>query len=290
MNKEKGIIFIAAGHPNYGRLAYNLAITIKAASSIPITVVRTDRSLSHLSERQLQLFDQIIDLPADVPIGCGAKLWANKLSPYKKTLLLDADMLWLPKLTPEDMFNSLENIPFTAISEGYWSYDGAGNDINPKYFFWAAPEEIAKVYPIKSNKLYQWRSEVMYFEKGELVNKLFATARKVFLSPGLTSIQKYATGVADELGINVACAVHDIHPHEYKWSPSYWHMINGGHIPDFSKLYANHYLVSFGSNVATGNSKDLYNRLVKAACYKLGLQHVFSLQSKRDYLPERNKI
>lgn len=284
----KGILIFATGHPYYGRLAFNLAASIKSVEDWPISVVYSDASLSHLSERQLALFENKIELPTGIPKGCGSKLWANELTPYKETLVLDADMMWLPIHKPSELFNEMYDVEFTAITEGFYDYKEGSHDINPIYFFWCDPSEVKDKYKVTADKMYQWRSEVMYFKKS--AGKIFKTAQKVFNRPNLDTIKLYATGVADELGINVAAAVHGVDPHKYKWNPSFWHMMNRGIIPDFSTLYENHYLASFGSNTASGNSKKLYDRLARAACYKLGLQHVFPLQSKRDYLPERRKM
>jgi hypothetical protein len=282
----KGIFICAVGHPYYGKMAYNLAVSIKAVESIPVTVVYTNQSMSHLSQAQLAIFDHRVKLPEGVPVGCGSKLWAYDLSPYNETLLLDADMLWLPKRKPSELFDELSEVKFTSITEGYWTEND--KDINERYFFWADPKEIAEVY--KVDKVYQWRSETIYFKKDPVVKKVFKTAQKVFLNSKLKSEAVYATGTADELGINVATAVHNIHPHEYKWKPAYWHLLNKGHYPEFSALYSNYYLASFGANVASGESRKFSDRIMKAACYKLGSRHVFPLLSKRGIIPERMKM
>lgn len=278
----KGIVIVAVGHPYYGRMAYNLCLSIKNVEDFPVTVIQSQNSLAHLSFDQKQVFDNVINLPADAPIGCGAKLWADLVSPYEKTLVLDADMLWLPNKKPSDLFETLD-CDFTSITEGYHP-----DNLHPKYFLWAIPEEIKEKYPIKSEKLYQWRSEVMYFTKAAA--PIFDIARGVFLKPNLNSEQKYAGGTADELGLVVACGMLDIHPHLYKWMPAYWHLMNGGEIPDFSYLYNNYYLASFGANYASSNSKKLYDRLMRVTCYNRGTQHVFPLVSKKDFLPERAKM
>lgn len=285
---SKGIIIVAVGHPYYSRLAYNLALTIKAVEKdFPIAVVQSRMSMEHLSATQKQIFDHIIDLPDDAPIGCGSKLWAYQLSPFKETLLLDADMVWLPKKSPSELFNEVKDVDFTGITEGYWTKEES--DINARYFFWAKPEEIAKVYKT-DNKIYQWRSEVVYFKKNALISKFFKLAQKVFLKPGLSTIGYYAQGVADELGFNVSAAVHNIHPHVYKWQVSYWDRMNGMRMPPFDQMYSCYYLASFGSKDTTGEAKKFYDRIVKAACFKLGIQHIFPLYSKREYLPERQKM
>jgi hypothetical protein len=282
----KGVLIFALGHPYYGKLAYNLAVSMKAIGPVQIAVVHTDRSLSHLGDTQQAIFDIKIPLPDNIPTGCGAKLWGYKLSPFDVTLQLDADMLWLPGKTPEALFKELEDVEFTSITEGYWT--DTQQDANPQYFFWADPVEIAEVYKVQ--KVYQWRTEVLWWKRTETVQQLFDLAQDVYLESGLKSEAVYATGTADELGLNVSAAVHDVHPHIYKWTPAYWHLLHKGTYPEFAALYANYYLASFGSNIASGTAKKFYDRIMKSACNKMGLQYLFPLQSKREILPERKKM
>lgn len=282
----RGITIFATGHPYYGKLAYNLALSIKAIEDFPICIVYTSQAISHLSEDQKLAIDLFIPLPENVPAGCGCKLWGYDISPFKETLLLDADMLWLPQRKPSDLFNELKDVEFTSITEGYWTAEK--KDVNPLYFFWADPVEIASVY--KVDMVYQWRSETMFFKKTEHIEDMFKTAQRVFINSGLKSEAKYATGTADELGLNVAAAVHDVHPHLYKWKPAYWHLLNKGAYPEFAALYSNYYLASFGSNIASTISRQFYDRIMKAACHKLGRAYVFPLISKRGTIPERMKM
>lgn len=168
MLNKTGILIFACGHPFYGRMAYNLAVTIKAVEpDIPIAVVKTETSLCHLGPSQKNVFDFLIDCPPEVPVGCGCKLWAYDLSPFEETLLLDADMLWLPKRSPYTLIGQLpEDVEFTGITEGYHDYtENQSHDVNKNYFFWADCNEIKTKYKIKAEKIYQWRSEVLFFRK-----------------------------------------------------------------------------------------------------------------------------
>ncbi|MBA3830080.1 MAG: hypothetical protein H0X33_14155 [Taibaiella sp.] len=279
----KGIVIVAVGHAQYGRMAYNLALSIKAVEDISICVVKSDFSLAHLSIKQLEIFDHVVDLPGDAPIGCGAKLWANLVTPYDCTLVLDADMLWLPERPPSELFDELKDAPFTAITEGYHP-----DNLHEKYFLWADPDEIKSKYDIKSEKLYQWRSEVMYFKKG--MDSFFELTRQIYIAPGLSTEKLYGNTTADELALVIACGMLDIHPHEYKWIPAYWYLMNGGRIPEITEIYGRFYLASFGANQASGDAIKLYDKIMKIACYKKGLPHVFPLISKKSYLPERAKM
>lgn len=285
----KGILIIINGHPQYGRLAYNLCMSIKAAENFPVAVAGDQRAISHLSDNQKYLFDEIIELPEGLPVSSGVKLWANELTPFEETLVLDADMLWLPYKKPSELFEEVKEVDFTAITEGYYSVESDTHEIHPMYFFWADPKEIIEKFGITKGKIYQWRSEVMYFKKTDKVQEFFALARDIYENPKLSTLKKYAEGVPDELGVNVSAAVHDIHPHVYKWMPSYWNKMFNNQIPAYPQLYDKYYLMSFGSNTASTVVKKFYDRIMKAAAYKLGLQHLFTLQSKRDYLPERIK-
>lgn len=293
-NIDKGILIFATRHTQYGRLAYNLALSIKAAEGekIPVAVVYTEGSLKHLSEEQLQVFDYRILLPEGAPDVCGCKLWADLITPFEKTLLLDADMLWLPKRTPEDMFRELDGVEFTSVTEGYHiAHAPEGHQHNARYFFWADPVEIQNVYNLpEGRRIYQYRSETMYFILTDAVKKFFDDARKAYFNPNLQTRKYYGAGVPDELAVNISAAVNDMHPHVQLWQPAYWHMLHNGGYGDVQAIYARYYLATFGSNMANNNSRDFYDKLMKAYCYRMGVRHIFPLQNKRDYIPERHKI
>ena len=277
---EKGILIFALGHPYYGRYAYNLAITLKAIEKVNIAVVHDSTSLSHLDDSQKSVFDTLI--PCDLKPGCGAKLHAYELSPFEKTLLLDADMLWLPVHSPSELFNELNGIEFTGITEG------STDNPSSHYFFWAQIEEIRSKYEI-TGCVHQWRTEVIYFERSEKVESVFKDAVSIHDNHGLSSVKEFAEGIPDELSINIAAAKHGVNPHKPNWQPSYWPQLYKNLIPNVSTLYRDFYLLSAGGNLNTENVKQLYNTIVKAQAPKIGHTHCFPLQSKYSFLKERRK-
>lgn len=277
---ETGVIIFALGHPYYGRYAYNLAITIKAVENIPIAIVHDDTSLGHLSEDQTGIFDHRI--LSDLKPGCASKLHAYELSPFERTLLLDADMAWLPKRKPSDLFDQLNGIEFTGITEG--------STTNPSghYFFWAEVQDIRDTYNI-DGVIHQWRTEVLYFERSEKCAAMFSGAIEIYKDHKLSKVKTFAEGVPDELAINISAAVHDVHPHVPNWSPSYWAQLHSNELPELNQLYTNYYTLSIGGNHTSENVKRVYNNIVKAQGMKLGLGFSFSAQSKHQFLPERRK-
>lgn len=274
----KGITLVAVGHPFYGKWAYNLAVSIKAVEDFPIALLYTDKALSHLSAEQLNIFDKFVSLPTDTPAATSAKLLAGELSPWEETLILDVDMVWMPEHKPSDLFELLKGVTFTAISEG--------NEAEPakNYFFWASVDEIRSVYTLKV-PLTQWRTEVVYFNKEG--SKVFTRALEIVKNPGLTTILQHATTTPDELGVNIAAAEMGITPHQFKWQPSYWPAMHNNFIPAFADLYRDYYLLSMGSNFVSDAVKKIYNSLMGAYCNKLGVQHLFEMVPKRNFLPQR---
>lgn len=280
--KTKGIILIASGAPFYGRMAYNFAVSVKAVEDIPITVLHNGTGLSHLSERQRGIFDQVVQIPTE---SFAAKLSLADYSPYDCTLYCDADMLWMPKRKPAELFKELEGLVFTSITEGFYDYPSDVDYGNKMYHYWADPMEAKTLWGL-TGKFYQWRSEVMYFEKG--AKEMFDLAKQVYAAPRVT-VKQFAGHVPDELALNIACSVLNIEPHEFKWTPAYWHRLHGEgrNLPAIMDKY---YLLSVGGNFATGTMKICYNNVCKAAHHKLGLQYLFTLQSKKAVMPDRVKM
>lgn len=277
---EQGILIFALGHPYYGRYAFNLAISIKAVEDIPIAIVHDKSSLSHLDDYQKAIFDH--QILSELKPGCAAKLHAYDLSPFERTILLDADMLWLPKHKPSELFEELKGNEFTGITEG------STDNPSSHYFFWAEIGEIRDKYQIEG-VIHQWRTEVMYFERSEKVEKMFAEAITIHSDHGLSKVKEFANGVPDELSINISAGKYGLSPHKERWQPSYWPQLFQQKIPEAGTLYREYYLLSVGGNMNTENTKRLYNTIVKAQAPKVGLSHCFPLQSKHSFLPERRK-
>lgn len=273
---KKGIIIVATGHPNYGNMAYNLACSIKSVEDFDIAIIHEGAALNHLSEEQKKVFTKIILLPENYRVGFGTKLHLDQLTPFEKTLYLDADMLWLGK-TPSELFEQMEGTEFTCITEG------DSDKPNPKYYFWADPVEIKTQYKVEV--VPQTRSEVIYFEKG---TKVFKTARELKPEKKLLTIRKFGEWIPDELYFNIALAVMDIKL--FKFYPAYWCRLHNEVMPNLSVLYKDYFLLSFGSNAASPIMKRAYDNVMNVVCNKLRMPYMFKLKSKKEWAPGRLKI
>lgn len=274
-----GIIIIATGHPYFGRMAYNLAMSIQACEQTNICIVHDGTSLVHLSDGQKGVFTHESMLPEDYRTGVQAKLHLDQLTPFDNTIYLDADMVWIGLKKPSALFEELKGKSFTAITEG------DSDNPNNKYYFWADADEIKRVYKIA--KVYQWRSEVMYFEKG---SKVFKEARKLKPANTLKTIRLFGNALPDELFINIATGLLGIEPHAYQWTPAYWMRMHGEVLPKPGDLANSYYLLSAGSNYASPQMKKSYDTYMRYAANKTGTTHLFPLKSKKEWLPERQKM
>jgi hypothetical protein len=278
---------LAIGHPYYGRMAYNLAMSIKAVdASVGITLVYTESAIAHINQRNMGVFDN--KMPIDnTSEPFGAKLLLDKLTPYERTLYIDVDTLWVNKQSPAVLFEQIKGISFTGITEGFHDYnDPEKSEHSKHYFFWADLEEIKNSYSI--DKIYQWRSEFIYFEKSELIEELFGLMRNVYgKANNFKTVKLFADHIPDELAINISCGHLGISPHIYKWKPTYWDRLNGNNMPSIDELQHKYYVISCGSNANGGALKRVYDRITTASAYKLKLQHVFPLISKKEMMINR---
>jgi len=189
-------------------------------------------------------------------------------------------MVWLPKQLPSALFDQLNGHELTGITEG--------STLNPSshYFFWAEVDDIRKTYNVEG-VIYQWRTEVMYFERSEKIEALFNQAISIYKDHRLQKVKTFAEGVPDELAINIAAAVAEVKPHQENWQPSYWPQMHQNQLPGLSVLYESYFTLSLGGNHTTDNVKRLYNNIMQAQAVKLGLSHCFPAQSKHNFLKER---
>lgn len=288
LTQEAGIILIAIGHPYYGRMAYNLAMSIKAIERYAhITLVYTPSAIAHINQRNMHVFDNKFPIE-DASQPFGVKLMLDQYTPYERTLYIDADTLWVNKKGPSDLFEKLKGVPFTGITEGMYNYDDSSkSDLNARYPTWADLDELATAYHLHG-KIYQWRGEFIYFEKALVTEELFSRMREVYArAHALQTVKKFAENIPDELAINVATSQCGIKPHVYKWQPTYWDRLNGGNMADIADLQANYYAISCGSNYNGGGLKRTYDRICAASASRLGLQHVFPLVNKKEMMINR---
>lgn len=279
---EKGILIIALSNNYYGKMAYNLLVSIKAQYNIPIALVYDQSGISHLFGHQLDFFDHRIECPVEYKTANGKldalkpKLYLDKLTPFTHTLFLDADTIWNPHKNPDNLFKELDGKDFMIANRGYDS----------NLSMWVDIPKIKQKFGI--SRFLDISSEVIYFEKPDVFEKAREVAEKDFPH------RKHGTSMPDEPCFAIALEL--LKKDIPLWKPSYWYFANPKTNVSRTTIQENYYIVSAGgaffdrpSNSGGGKVKQLYDDYAKYS-FNIVKQTPFELQQKSKVIPERKSF
>lgn len=294
---NKGILLLACGHGNYGRMAAALAASIKAIENIPIALLWHGNGIKYLSDQEKGLFDKLIELEDKYvhnkdgsfnPIK--ARLFYYELTPFKETLAVDVDNVWLNRKKPSDVFNELSDVSFSIQNAGHTVCDDKADQ---HYSVWANIHDVISAYDLQGKKFYRTYGEWIYFKKDPAAKKLFFTAKKIFLSKPKAEmrIENFiGQSITDELAFSIAMAQTEIYPHKDDYHPTTYYHVTSLAKNRFAQPYQlaeKYYTISMGGSVNAQYTIRNYNILVTAAYQKLKLQKPFQWVQKRSFLEER---
>ena len=287
----KGILLIALGRPQYGNLAANLAASIRYTSDIPIHVVYTEGSLSHLSKEHLSLFTSTAICPPEIYKGdkkeyIRAKTHMYDLSPFDETIFLDVDMVILPGKNMADELAKLSEIcDFTMETRGYADLSEQQPDNKS---FWCNVNELKEAYNVVEGRFYNLHSEFVFFKKCDENEIFFEEVKKQYDHP-LVEVRKFDNGLPDEFAFSTAMMLLQYYPHLDNFIKIYWDRMDG-HIDWNTKVIPNYIGFSLGGNETHKNiasKANLYNRHVRS---KLNLPYEFRHLPKRQWNANRIKV
>ena len=282
---KKGILLIAVGNPYYGRLAYNLCISIKASENIPMALVYDDSAISHLSDEKRLFFDHLIKCPLEYKLQKGKNEWLkpktfiNELTPFKETIYLDCDMVWNPYKKPSEIFDRFAQSDFQIANRGY-SKEVSGM---AGFSLWADIAEIKQVHGI--SQYMDVSSEFIYFKSNAATKKIFTKAQKIFETDKV-SYRTFAGGKPDEPSFAIAIEQLNV-PCETPFYPSFWHYHNVKRRVSRTEIVNNYYLISMGGAHLTTEMKQMYHDFTQSCFNKLGIGSPFPIESKSKILAER---
>lgn len=284
--ETKGIIIVALQHPYYGKMAYNLCVSLQIHEPVDVTLVYDDAAISHLSEAQMTFFSKKIKMPYSFTIQKGKieilkyKTLLNELSPYDKTIFLDADTLWNPSRRVQNLFDELKDVDFTIANRGYTKEETgmAG------FSLWANIEEIRAAHGISS--YLDASSEFIYWRKSEKADEIFALAKEIFETDPVT-YRQFAGGKPDEPSFSIALSKLDFAPHKTPFYPSYWFYHTPQKYPSRTEILGSCWFLSFGGNQANKYLRKLYADVSTNSFLSLGAGVPFPLLEKNKNIKER---
>lgn len=307
--KTKGVVLIAGGHPIYTHYAYNLALSIRDHSQIPIMLYYHGAGISYLFQDQLEVFTSIEELPQEYFMVDGkeqfvkSKLHLYELSPFDETIFLDTDTIFtdtrVSGKTIEMLFeeNANSDIQFACRAEK--------NMDEPTRSEWITLSEIEAKYGFKH--WYELSSEFIYFKKNKVAKSVFDKALYYYFNHGLGTkkwiiengqkkleekpgITEFAGGIPDEvpfglalesLGVSIKAPYHPSY-----WQPEFFNRT----IPD-NEIIRNHYLISIGGAALQPNTRRIYDDHAKHYCGKTTFKRAaYRAVEKSSVLKERRFI
>ena len=294
--KTKGVLLLALGHSNYGRMALNLAVSIKMVDpDIEIAIAFAGNSLNDIGHYNITAyFDHFIPVPQAAYTRNNkteyikTKTWMYELSPFDETIFLDVDMIWHPVQKISDVFKSLEKVSITFQNRGF--IDLKKKNLPKDYSMWADVNEVKSAYGIEKGKYYQLHSEFVYFKKDDAVEKFFNDAKDIYDNLLVKSFV-FGGGIPDELPFGISMILNNIYPHKSNYTPVYWEVTekrNMQRIP--GELFKEFVAYSTGGSFHSKTMKNFYNNMAKYFFNKAGLQYPYFLQNKRDFMPERANL
>jgi len=305
-----GILIIALGAPQYGRMAANLASSIRFADAeVKIHLVWSGASISHLSDKHKALFTSMSECPAEYytkplpksfPEGEGqggaktvflkAKTCIYELSPFDETIFLDADMIWFSnpqKKNASTLFNELKGTELTFQNRGH--FDLRNEKLKEDYSNWCSIKEVKEKYfagGIEENKgrFYHLHSEFIYFSRSESNKQFFDLARQIFDEPKVKPAS-FDGDIPDELAFDIAVAITGKNPHKEHFRPIHWFAMDGR--ANLNELQHKYYGLSMGGNNLPPAIINRYKMLAKFYARHFGLPYSFTIEPKKRWSATR---
>ena len=287
---ERGILILATGHELYGKLAFNLALSLKANDPIVKVAMICDKTaVAPLNNLHLRFFDHLYEIPKQcITLGdqthhFKAKTHLYDLTPFDKTLFFDADTLFCPQRKISWLFGELDQVEFTIPNNGF--FDPVKNiKTSHNYLWWGEIDKIKQYHALK-NKMPQTNSTLIYFKKGAKAEKIFNDAVNIYCDNKAPKTRK-KWGFADEYCFNVSMSLNNHLPHEINWHPVYIHFIKSN-IREMD-IMQNYWALTNGGHTVSPILIKIYNRLLNLYCTKNNIPDRFYHVDKSKVIPERS--
>lgn len=172
---DSGILFVAVGHHNYGHMAANCAASCKLQSpEYPRALVCTENVANTIGSAKRAIFDEIKIVGEDLYTRDGhkyfglSKLNLYNLSPFQKTIFIDADSFVSPLRKLDELMTYPDRLGFwiTNYSQQEGQTGWAG--------IWGDTGKYAEHLQFKGNRVCTGvQSSVIAFDKSAKSKEIF---------------------------------------------------------------------------------------------------------------------
>lgn len=280
-----GILLIAIGHKNYGCMAANLAMSLRAnGCELPITLVTQLETITRLDDDYRAFFTDIKYIePRCYTLGDNstcfikAKAHMDELTPYDYTLFIDADVIMINNHSINAEIDKLKGIDFTIKNKG----------LNNRFSIWADMKEVVSAYELEDKEIYEIHSEFIWWKKGQpAMAKWAETYENLKVAPA-----NFASCIADELPLFIAMAQTDTKPHLDGYNPIYWYNQDDNHQKRIKDIIEDGYCgLSIGGNRIPEVQLTSYNNRVQIYANRMNMRYKYLQKPKIRWAPERHTL
>ena len=170
--QPEGLLTLAYGRPKYIRMAQALALSYRRYNPArPFAIITDEANAQTLST----YFDAIIIVKPEYGPGVVQKLYADKYSPFAKTLFVDSDCLFYKH--PDELWNLYAHGPFSMRG---WRYLTGDTDYEKRtpYKWVQNTSQFLKLNGI--SRLAHFNGGVFYFDRSDAAVKVFSISRSVY--------------------------------------------------------------------------------------------------------------
>lgn len=281
---DKGVIIYAFKKPSYGKLAFNLAVSLKFHSpEIPICLIHDELALKHLGIDHLKFFDKFIpiernDLYDNIHFAPGkAKILGYKYFPFDQNMILDADSICVRPIEP--LFESCQAKPIYSQSTGTWTE--VADDWTCQWMNLKICKEVFKLP--KKYQLFEINSSFMLVKKCKESEKFYTQAMENYTA-GVNhkKLRKWGGGFPDELAFNIAFAQTGLSPafddlkleniNNVIQKPVFF---STNYTNRWGEIHKDYYFLGFfgGRNFTSKSLQEHYDTLMRGHAKHFGFMH-----------------
>jgi hypothetical protein len=291
MEKKKGILLFALGSPHYGKMAANLAMSIKyGCPDMKIHVCYSGQALSSLTEQHMKLFDSTSECPETYYVRKGktnyfkAKLYINELSPFHETLVIDVDTVLFAGKPVSLLFDEMRNKHGIALQVRGW-HDYRTGKTHGNYTHWFDVAKAKTAYDM-SETVYQLSSELIWFKKVRAAAIVLETAQKIFDEPQLP-VADFAGDIPDEFAFNIATSSYAVKM-ACERPLIYWYLMDK--YSAWAEVVKDYYGISVGGNNLSTYIHDRYDKICAAYARAMKLPYHYRIYAKKQWNEKRKLI
>lgn len=238
---NRGVLILAVRNSSYGKMAYNLAVSIKKANpDIKVQLICDEVAVSFLSESQLKTFDHLSELHGayhECSVG-ELKTKLIELTAFHQTLFIDADSIMFPTADLSTLFDKLKGYHYRPFYRRNFDRTSRKEKLMYGFSLQDCMDEFGVEHTVpnfgtigakREDCIYEVNSHFMYFEKGLRMEAFFKVVNEVYqqLSRGEKlegKVSDWKEGmVPDEAAFSIATYLCGMFPWEPtgEWTPIY---------------------------------------------------------------------